>query len=332
MAENEAAVQGLGFTDRKPRLVVFGVLQIIFGGFCSLAVPLMVVGMIASAAVAKEGAERPSLKMMIPGLLLYALMAVWFIWVGIGSVKARRWARALILVSSWPWLICGMLGFVFMLTLMPSMFEQMGESGKMPKGVVVVMQVVMTAFAAVFYVAVPGLLVLFYSGRDVKATCEYRDPQARWTDKCPLPVLGASIVCAICAVSLLSMGMYGWVVAFFGTVLSGMPGAIVIVVFALLFAYAAWGLYKLDNKAWWVAALAIAGWSVSWIVSYSNENMQLYYEKMNFSTQQLNMIKQYSTLFGPAMRWFFGFWAIAVLGYLAYIRRYFNCRQDENQT
>jgi hypothetical protein len=224
-----------------------------------------------------------------------------------------------------------MLGFVFMLTLMPNMVEQMGKGGNMPKGAVVVMRFMLIAFMGVFYVVVPGLLVLFYGGKDVKATCEYRDPQVRWTDKCPLPVLGASIVCAIWAVSLLSMGMYGWVVAFFGTVLSGMPGAIVIVVFALLFAYAAWGLYKLDNKAWWVAALAITGWALSYIITFSSVSMQAFYEKMRFPPQQLEMMKQYSMSWVSMMNWFLVFWTVAVLGYLAYIRRYFNCRQDENQ-
>jgi len=129
MAEYETA-QAAGFKDRKTRLVVFGILQIIFGGLCTLLVPLVILGMIMSATVNKgNAAAGASLRMMIPGILIYLLLAVWFIWMGIGSIRTRRWARALILISSWLWLITGVLGGVFMLVLLPARYDQMGESG-----------------------------------------------------------------------------------------------------------------------------------------------------------------------------------------------------------
>jgi hypothetical protein len=126
---------------------------------------------------------------------------------------------------------------------------------------------------------------------------------------------------------MLSMAAYGCSIAFLGRILSGLPGAIVILVLFAMLAYAAWGLYKLDKKAWWVAVIVIAGWSVSWILSYTKENMQLMYEKMHFSAQQLSMIEQNSMFFGPAMRWFCGFGLIVVLGYFVYIRKYFDLKQ-----
>jgi hypothetical protein len=229
MAENEGVVQAADFKDRKTRLVVFGILQIIFGSLCALLVPLMILGVVMSATLKKGAAEAPSLRMMIPGIMVYVLLAIWFILMGIGSIGTKRWARALILVSSWLWLITGVLGFVFILLLMPAMYDKMGETGQMPKEMVVIMKYMMMVFMAVFYVVVPGLLVLFYSGRDVKATCEHRDPHIRWTDRCPPPVLAVSVVCAGWAASLLFTAAYGWVIPFFGTILSGVPGAIAVV-------------------------------------------------------------------------------------------------------
>jgi hypothetical protein len=189
--------------------------------------------------------------------------------------------------------------------------------------VVTLMKYVMAAFWAVIYVVIPSILVLFYSGKDVKATCEYRDPQERWTDKCPVPVLAVSFVSVVWAVSMLSAGIYKWTIPFFGSMASGTAGAIVISVLTVVLVYIARGTYKLDIKAWWCALLVHIGWSLSAIITFSTVDMEKFYENMDFSKQQLDMMKQYGTLWGPGMSLLLGFWAIVVLAYLIYVRRYF---------
>jgi hypothetical protein len=319
MIEHEETVRSLDFKDRKIRLVVFGILQIIFGSVCALIVPIMIFGMIALAVAGEDAAEGVGVRMVIPGILFYMLLAVWFIWVGIGSVKARRWARALILISSWVWLISGAWGFVFMLLFLPNMYDQMGETGQIPMEMVIVMKWVMMAFMAVFYVIIPGLLVLFYRGKHVKATCEYRDPQVRWTDKCPLPVLGVSLVCAFCVVSMPYMGAYKWTVPFFGVVLSGIPGAMVILVLTLLLAYIAWGAYKLDMKAWWCALVVLVCWFFSAIITFSCVSIESFYDKMDLPEQTLEIMKQYSTLWGSTMGLFLVFFGLSSFWRILYI-------------
>jgi hypothetical protein len=69
--------------------------------------------------------------------------------------------------------------------------------------------------------------------------------------------------------------------------------------------------------------VVIAGWSLSTIITFSRVGIQAYYDKMGFSGQQLESMKQYSALLGSKMNLFFGFWAIVVVAYLVYIRRYF---------
>jgi len=321
--ESQETPQSPEFKDKKIRLVVFGVLQIIFGGLCALMAPLMLLGAVASQQRGTEGVILRT----IPAALFYVALAVWFIWMGIGSIMARRWARALILVSSWFWLVCGVLGWVIMLWVISNMYDKMAESGKVPQAAVTAMKIGAMAFMAVFYVIIPGLFVLFYSGRNVKATCEYRDPKIRWTDKCPLPVLAISLMTATWAISMLSMGIYKWTIPFFGIILSGTAGAILILVLILLFSYAAWGLYKLNIKAWWVTMLAIIGWSASTIITFSRVNIQDYYDKMGFSAQQLESVKQFNM---QNMSWFFSLWAVAVIVYLLYIRKYFTANQQED--
>jgi len=321
MTDCEATLQSLDFKDSKTGLVVFGILHIIAGGFCALMLPFMIVGMIASAVLDNSSATRMSPTMMIPAALLYILLAAWFICMGIGSIKARRWARALVLVTSWLWLICGIGGLIFVLLFMPYMYDKMGE--QMPPVVAIVMKYALIAFMTVFYVIIPGILVLFYGSKNVKATCEFRDSQIRWTDKCPLPVLALSLMFGFWAVSMLSMGFYGWAIPFFGFILSGMRGAAVGLVAMLLFGYVAWGMYRLSIKAWWCAVLVIIAWAVSAGITFSRVSMQDYYEKMNFSEQQMDMIKQFGMPQNYAMALFCGLSLFGFLGYLLYTRRYF---------
>ena len=322
MTDYEATPERPAFKDRKAGLVVFGILQIIFGGFCALMVPLMIFGMIVSTVLDKSTAAPMRPTMMITALLLYILLAAWFICMGIGSVKARRWARALVLVSSWLWLISGISGLIFMLLLMPDMYEKMGESGQMPEVVARIMKYVMMGFMTVFYVIIPAVLVLFYGGKNVKATCEFRDTKVRWTDKCPLPVLALSLIFGFWAASMAFTVFYGCAIPFFGVILTGLSGAGVVLLVTLLAGYAAWGTYRLSINAWWCAVLVITGWALSAVITFSRVSILDFYEKMNFPEQQLETMKQFS-ISQDYMVLFLVLWAAAFLGYLLYTRRYF---------
>jgi hypothetical protein len=261
--------------------------------------------------------------MMIPAVLFYLVAAVWFIWMGIGSIKARRWARALILVTSCIWLVGGIGGLIFLLLFMPGMYEKLGESKQMPAGAAQIVKYVTMVFMTIFYVITPAVLVLFYGSKNVKATCEFRDPQMCSTDKCPLPVLAVSLMFGLWAASVPFMGFYGWAIPFFGYILNGMQGAAVGLAVMLLSGCIAWGIYKLNIKAWWGAVLWIVGWAVSGSITFSRVSMLDYYEKMNFPQQQLDAIKQYSLPQGYSMVLFSGLWLVGFLGYLLYTRRYF---------
>ncbi len=319
MTEDKGTMQSSNFKDRKAGLIVFGILEIIFGGFCALIVPLMILSMIASKSSGMP--MRPN--MIIPGVLFYVLLAVWFIWMGVGSITARRWARALLLVSSWLWLICGISAFIAMLIFIPNMYDQMGQKGQMSQGTVAMMKFVVFGFMTVSYVIIPGVLILFYGSKNVKATCEFIDSRVRWTDKCPLPVLALSLMFGLWAGSMLLAGFYGWVIPFFGNILSGMTGAGVTLVGILLVAYVAWGTYKLSIKAWWCAVLMTIAWTVSIGITFSRVSLLELYEKMNFPEQQLHFMKQFSIPLNSTMVLYSVLWGVGLLGYLLYVRRYF---------
>ena len=206
---------------------------------------------------------------------------------------------------------------------MPDMYDRMGESDQMPPEVARIMKYVMTAFMTVLYVIIPAVLVLFYGSKNVKATCEFRDSRVRWTDKCPLPVLALSLMFGFWAVSMLFTVCYGCAIPFFGSILTGLSGAGVVLLVTLLAGYVAWGTYRLSINAWWCAVLVIIAWALSTAITFSRVSILDFYEKMNFPEQQLDIIKQYSIPQCYAITLFCGLWLVGLIGYLLYTRRYF---------
>lgn len=323
MSDPELVRQEPVFKDRKTGLVLFGVLQIGLGALCTLMIPLMLFGMMASKAVSVKGAPPIDAHMMIPGILFYALIALWFIWVGIGSILARRWARALIVVTSWIWLISGLGGLLVLWLILPDMYAQMAANGQMPQAVASLIMWGTFGFMLVFYVGLPGGMALFYCNKNVKSTCEFRNPDDCWTDACPLPVLALSLLFSFWAVSLLAMGFYGWVIPFFGFLLSGATGATVALATMVFLAYVAWGTYRLDVRAWTCSVGMVGAWALSIGLTFSRYSLMDFYAKMNFPEQQLELMKPVCSTQGPLFIGIGALWVVALLGYLLYAKRFY---------
>ena len=310
------------FKDRKAGLVLFGVLHIGLGGLCALMVPLMIVGMVASKTFNSNTPPPMDMRMLAPSLIFYVAIATWFIWMGIGSILARRWARALLLVSSWIWLLCGIGGLLMVWLILPDMYAQMGSSGQMPTRLATDFLYITLAFMTVFYVFIPATLVLFYGSKHVRATCEFRNPRPSWTDACPLPVLALSLLFTFWACSMGFMGFYGWVFPFFGFLLSGPAGAAVALATAVALAYIAWGTYRLDVRAWSCAGGLIVCWTLSASITFSRFSLMDLYAKMKFPEQQLELMKPVWNSHGQLFALFFAVWIAGLLGYLAYTRKF----------
>jgi hypothetical protein len=312
------------FQDRKTLLVVFGILQIILGAVCAMLVPFMALSLIMTRSFESSAVPPMNIRMIAPTLLFYLILAVWFIWAGIGSIKARRWARALVLVFSWLWLICGVIGVVLLFFIIPDIFGKMAATGQMPQEIFIVMKIIIDFFTFILFVLVPGMFILVYGGKNVKLTCEFRDPQVRWTDKCPLPVLGLVLMFGFSAFSVLGMLFYGRVVPFFGFLVKGIPGGIIILAIAAILGYLSRGLYLMDIKAWWTAVVFIILASISNIVTFSFSRVSLLdvYAAMDFPAQQIELIKQYGFQDSYIMA-LSGLWIIPMLGYILFMRKYF---------
>lgn len=304
------------FKDRRTGLIIFGVLEILLGCLCALLVPAMFFGQKVQADMIGEPVNY---QMIIPGALFYGVMAVAFIGLGVGSIRCRRWAWALMLVLSWSWLVVGVISVVAFAFIMPQLLASQPDAPTIWIGMAIA-----GAILCVVFLVMPGALVLFYHSRHVRATCEARDPVARWTDACPLPVLAASLWFGVGSFSMLSMPVgFKSVLPFFGVLIGGPVAGLAFVVLGLAWIWLAMGFYRLKSAAWWGALVLIVIFGASTAVTFTRVDMMDLYRQMGYPEKQIELIKQSSFISSEAMAWWTAVSFLLILGYLFWIRKHF---------
>ena len=315
------------YKDRSAGLIVFGILTIVLGCMTGLMVALMLFG--HAMAARNTSAPTPNSAIWF-AILMYVGLAVALIWLGIGSIRARRWARALLLIFSWTWLFIGVVSVGFMSFVIPKVLANLSAAGgtngqpAMTSSAITAMMVAMFLVFGVFFIIVPAIWIFFYGSRHVKATCEARDPVIRWTDACPLPVLGLCLWLLVSVPMMLVMPIAGHgVMPFFGMFLTGLPGTLFCLVIAALWAYAAWLLYQLDVRGWWLILIAYLLFMASYVVTYARHDILEMYRLMGYPRAQIDQIKKIGLLTGNRMAWMMLFSTVPFLGYILFIKKYF---------
>ena len=321
------------YGDRGAGLVIFGVAQIILGLLAALVVPLIALS--AFMARLAPGGTMPFGR-VISGAIFYVFIAALLLALGIGSVRMKRWARALTLVTSWYWLILGTLGTVWLTAALPVAMKtalaqaQQNSAGtsspEITTGVMAVIITMMIVFFAFFLVVVPIAFVIFYSRDDVAETCRRRDPVERWTDRAPLPVLGASFAFFTGSLYSLRLGLTAPMFPFFGHYFTGISATGCLVALAALDLYLAIALFRLRSSGWWIAMVAAPLRMLAVAFSYSKTGLMRAYPKIDWSDEQVNMLNS-SPLFRSRI---FLWWGVILMmmffGYLLWLKRYFNGR------
>jgi len=322
------------YRDRSTGLVLFGVGQIILGLLAALLVPLAALGAFFSR-LAPGGRVHPT--QLIVGMASYAIAAAVLIGLGIGSIRYRRWARALTLVISWYWLIVGVLITILLTAVLPltmravMRMQQNTATEVPPAGVMAVIVTVIIVFAAFFLVVVPIAFVVFYGREDVAETCRHRDPVERWTDRTPLPVLGASVVFFIGAVYMLVVGVSTPLFPFFGRYLTGPAGAAAFLVLAALDLYLAFALFRLRMAGWWIAIFTLPVRVLSMALTYARADLMQAYSKMGWSDAEIDRLNANPVSRSHAILWWSLLTMIILLFYLLWLKRYFKAPAAPSQ-
>jgi len=325
---SETPLNTAPYKDKKTGLLVFGIFEILLGAFFVLLLLVTVLGQLALAH-RPEMADTVDRRSLWPTAIMMGGLAGVFIWLGIGSIKYRRWARALSLCLGWLGLMVGVISCVALVWTLPGIDAAMRQTSQrqgreMPAAILMITKIVMVVFTFLFYVVIPGALVLFYRSRHVKMTCEALDPVSRWTDHCPLPVLAMVLLQAFGAVSMLTMlPVYGRAFPFFGVILKGLPATAMYLLFAAFSIYAARGFYRLQLKAFWAYFMVVVIFAISGVITLSHGNLMALYQAIDLPKAQLQQIDQMPFMHSQSLMWMGATGGLLYAGFLFWLKRYF---------
>lgn len=271
--------------DRSSGLLAFGVVQIAIAVGCA--------ALLLSTAIRYERAASAGVAVsssaLASSVFVWGAAAAYFAIAGIGSIRARRWARALSVAVSGLWLAGGIAGTIAVAILLP----------RLPAATAPLRTL---ATCAALLIALPLALFAFYNRLDVGVTCDRRDPRVTWTDRVPLPVLALIIVMTVASLWLL-VNLGRPVVPLFGNLLTGAAAPIAMLAIAGLCANVAVQLYRLRESAWWtLVLLQIGGCAVTMAAMLRAEG---------------GMIHQPLAMGFTVATW------LAYFAFLVYVRRYF---------
>jgi hypothetical protein len=242
--------------DRTLGLIIFGLVSVLIGACCALMAPVLFLT-VAFSSSAGGGVDYGS---AWAASAMYGFIAVAFVWLGIGSIRARRWACELLLSLSWIWLLTGICSVVIGILVVPAMIRVVGADSDLPPEFGMLVIIVTLAVIALLHIVLPGLYVLFYRSPHVAATCRARYPDPQWIDTCPRKLLTLMVVWVLTAMSVLLLPAYNFFFPFFGVVLTGAAGAALWVLVLAACVMLAMGTCRRAPWAWWGGmALTVAG-------------------------------------------------------------------------
>lgn len=308
------------YKDRTGGLICFGILLILIGLLCLLLAAVSGLSM-WMAMRNPEAAAMMKPAMVVAAVAVYLALSLLFVWLGIGSLMARRWAAALLHVLSVLWLIAGAGGMAMMINMLFQMRERMeAAGGDGARGPMVIALVFSAVFMFIGYVLIPGAIWLFYRSPHVTATCAAKDARERWTDRCPRPVLGAAVGMFLGGLCTANSALYA-LAPFFGRLLSGPVAIALMLGTGLLLVVGAVLIYRLRMAGWWIAALLLLLWTISSIVTFQLVEPSAWLEAMNMPIQEEAKPFMLAT-FGKQMGAWVAIGSCAMAAFLLYVKKH----------
>jgi len=300
------------FRDRRGGLVAYGILQIVVGLICALFVLVLAA---ALELTSRRGMAAPT--NIAPAFVIYGAAAFYFVTVGMGSIRLRRWARAMSVAFSAAWLAIGVA-----IVLSSILFVQRTLVFVRPSETARVVGIT-AAILIVAFIVLPLVLFLFYRRDDVRLTCEAHDPAIRWTDRVPWPVLAVGTLMGFLSFTTLA-NVGAPVVPFFGMALTGASAALTMLTLSGLFGFLAVQWIALRKSAWWTTLLLHVIGGIVAMATLATGDVGAVYAQMNVPREQIQAMRLDTLGHSPAL------WSIlllvwaAYLGVLLYTRRYFD--------
>jgi hypothetical protein len=261
------------FKNRRRWLIAFGIVQILIAcffllmaGFTTFAVSMM----------PKTNPAPPAALLYGVGVM-YVGVAALFLTIGIGSIRAKNWARITTLALSWFWLVIGVFSVLVMALVMPviirqqeSVMQQQPGARPLPDNFATIFVVIMLVVEGVIMILLPLVFILFCSNKNVRATClatGVGSPRYDGTvvvpasvaapskPSLPLPIIILVVWFILGALSCAITALWIPIAGVMGHVLHGAAAHALLAFYALISAYCAWSFYRLRIEGWWVAVV-----------------------------------------------------------------------------
>ncbi len=320
MSDPRSPVARATFKDRSRRLVLFGALSVAIGGIVALFGLLYLVLALTSGRLLGAQAPLAEPRSYLAGALLYFLLGGALAWIGIGSVRRKRWVRPLMLTWAWTWLLSG----ASVLALLPGVLDGMLATSMpaLDETLVPAIKVILLGAGALFGVILPALYVLVYQDRYLRMTCEVYDPECAWTERCPPAVLGLSVGLGACGVIAVPLALHP-VVPLFGWLATGWAGAGLSLIGAGLCLWMARKVYAQLLLGWWAATVFLTLAGVSTWVTLVRVELAEWYRAMGYPDELLEAMSLRSTI--PA--WLTVAVTLLTLVYMAAMRKHFRASE-----
>jgi hypothetical protein len=306
------------FVKSRTGGIVFGIIAIVIGGSSGCLGLLLPLSLLAP----QQQNQKPGT--IVGALLLYLIVAVALIWLGIGAIKMRRWVRPLVLTLGTLTIVIGVISLIAMGFFFPAMAKVApGNAGPgLPPGFFSIVMAGTMVVMGLLLLIIPGAFVWFYRKREVKEALEHFDPVERWTDRCPIPVLGI-VVALIGYGGMILVSAPQAMLPVFGTVLYGPVAMAVAIVFAIAALVLAWLSFRRRPAGWWGTIAFVVFLAVAYLMTAARSDQRNLYRNSGFTAQQLEVMNQFRS------RLPFGLLGLQLpipllmIGYMIWVRKYF---------
>jgi hypothetical protein len=300
--------------DRSMGLVIAGILEILLG-ILSFSLAMLLLIVVSTAGLAGLKTSHFWIAM---GFQFF--LTGWLIVMGLGSIKAKRWARALVLVGAWTAVFFGTLALALVLYILPGILGLMTDSGLVSPTAAMPVLYFIIGVLFVLQILFPLAAIVFYSMGGVRGTCERRNPGSCWTDRIPLPLLAMGFICTMGCFSIITGATTNYVVFLFGKVATGGLGAAIVALLSIGFGYVGWGAFTRKIHAWWGGYALVLLTCSSMMLTFSEMDMETLYGQMGYSPEQIVQLALYDA-FNPAMLTFIScIWGIMACIFLVWVR------------
>jgi F0F1-type ATP synthase membrane subunit c/vacuolar-type H+-ATPase subunit K len=276
--------------DRSGWLIAFGILQVLGGLFFWLMAAFML-AMWPSMAKQQAATGRPEIS-IFPVLFMYGGLGTFWIVMGIASAMKKNWARLTLLVISWAWLGVGVLATIGFALFGSTTFQEAArQTPNADPNAWKVMLVVMVIFSTIFMVALPLVLIFFYSRPSVKATCTWMVAGYRPSSRPLLLNIMAGyyfFAAASTAFSLFTTPR----MPVFGIVLPRMLTIAFFLLTAVIHAFGGWAFLKRVVAGWWVMVAYAVFSLLSAMVTFMLKSPLEVYREMEIPAKTLAQMQR----------------------------------------